>query len=155
MIRRPPRSTLFPYTTLFRSQLGRAARLGLAAGDHLLHPAVRLRLAVGAVLLEHLRDVPEHEALALGVLEHAALVAHALGHQDAAHAERPDHPGRVELDELHAHQVGARLVGERLAVAGVLPGVAVDLVGAADAAGGEHDGLGAKDDEAPRVAPVR
>src|SRR2546425_8931436 len=62
MIRRPPRSTLFPYTTLFRSQLGRAARLGLAAGDHLLHPAVRLRLAVGEVLLEHLRDVPEHEA---------------------------------------------------------------------------------------------
>src|SRR2546422_3832009 len=26
MIRRPPRSTLFPYTTLFRSRRGRAAR---------------------------------------------------------------------------------------------------------------------------------
>src|SRR5689334_24563168 len=26
MIRRPPRSTLFPYTTLFRSRLGAAAR---------------------------------------------------------------------------------------------------------------------------------
>src|SRR3712207_7516190 len=26
MIRRPPRSTLFPYTTLFRSDRGRAAR---------------------------------------------------------------------------------------------------------------------------------
>src|SRR2546430_17123480 len=26
MIRRPPRSTLFPYTTLFRSDTGRAAR---------------------------------------------------------------------------------------------------------------------------------
>src|SRR2546430_16390276 len=26
MIRRPPRSTLFPYTTLFRSSLGRMAR---------------------------------------------------------------------------------------------------------------------------------
>src|SRR2546427_6853444 len=26
MIRRPPRSTLFPYTTLFRSQLGSGAR---------------------------------------------------------------------------------------------------------------------------------
>src|SRR6266566_6992167 len=26
MIRRPPRSTLFPYTTLFRSQLGRGVR---------------------------------------------------------------------------------------------------------------------------------
>src|SRR2546430_8754266 len=35
MIRRPPRSTLFPYTTLFRSQLDRAmlARRG-AVGHH-------------------------------------------------------------------------------------------------------------------------
>src|SRR5260370_24897046 len=39
MIRRPPRSTLFPYTTLFRSarasagsRLGRRTRLGLPAG---------------------------------------------------------------------------------------------------------------------------
>src|SRR5256885_13174800 len=35
MIRRPPRSTLFPYTTLFRSymlQTRRAQRTGLAAG---------------------------------------------------------------------------------------------------------------------------
>src|SRR3712207_7816793 len=30
MIRRPPRSTLFPYTTLFRSLVGR----GLAVGDY-------------------------------------------------------------------------------------------------------------------------
>src|SRR2546422_6189999 len=38
MIRRPPRSTLFPYTTLFRSHVG-----GLEAGDpevHDLHRAV-------------------------------------------------------------------------------------------------------------------
>src|SRR2546430_10027646 len=33
MIRRPPRSTLFPYTTLFRSQPGRAER----AAAELLH----------------------------------------------------------------------------------------------------------------------
>src|SRR5258707_10074803 len=32
MIRRPPRSTLFPYTTLFRSSLGAAGRRGQAAG---------------------------------------------------------------------------------------------------------------------------
>src|SRR3712207_7883307 len=44
MIRRPPRSTLFPYTTLFRSQLGAAELAGrrlldLAAErlDHRLH----------------------------------------------------------------------------------------------------------------------
>src|SRR3989442_1799095 len=44
MIRRPPRSTLFPYTTLFRSALGAGqhqpgrclARLGGAAGGELL-----------------------------------------------------------------------------------------------------------------------
>src|SRR2546422_8037896 len=33
MIRRPPRSTLFPYTTLFRSRLA-AARDGHCIGDH-------------------------------------------------------------------------------------------------------------------------
>src|SRR3712207_7141233 len=36
MIRRPPRSTLFPYTTLFRSQVGeepRVAAVGLHVGD--------------------------------------------------------------------------------------------------------------------------
>src|SRR2546426_3553208 len=35
MIRRPPRSTLFPYTTLFRSQAGRRARrAGRQGGRH-------------------------------------------------------------------------------------------------------------------------
>src|SRR2546430_11423474 len=29
MIRRPPRSTLFPYTTLFRSEFGMGAELGI------------------------------------------------------------------------------------------------------------------------------
>src|SRR2546422_4695611 len=33
MIRRPPRSTLFPYTTLFRSRRGDARPLGDAAED--------------------------------------------------------------------------------------------------------------------------
>src|SRR5256885_6415369 len=38
MIRRPPRSTLFPYTTLFRSRLVAAARFLLhRATDDLLH----------------------------------------------------------------------------------------------------------------------
>src|SRR3712207_6995002 len=33
MIRRPPRSTLFPYTTLFRSELFLGDRLGGASGS--------------------------------------------------------------------------------------------------------------------------
>src|SRR5256885_17219724 len=36
MIRRPPRSTLFPYTTLFRSPTSGAPRpVGMAIADHL------------------------------------------------------------------------------------------------------------------------
>src|SRR3712207_8789618 len=40
MIRRPPRSTLFPYTTLFRSPLGALLALDLVAGavDLVLQP---------------------------------------------------------------------------------------------------------------------
>src|SRR5256885_13206110 len=40
MIRRPPRSTLFPYTTLFRSLGGRAPRSAVV-GDHRDRPAER------------------------------------------------------------------------------------------------------------------
>src|SRR3712207_7793383 len=53
MIRRPPRSTLFPYTTLFRSQLGHARRprgpLRQHRQDHVLEVAqagVTLELGV-------------------------------------------------------------------------------------------------------------
>src|SRR2546427_10106771 len=51
MIRRPPRSTLFPYTTLFRS-LGRgpaAARRpdGVPAAPRVEHPALHLRPRCG------------------------------------------------------------------------------------------------------------
>src|SRR2546425_12276977 len=45
MIRRPPRSTLFPYTTLFRSAIARGGSKDLA----LLHVALGERFA-GAVL---------------------------------------------------------------------------------------------------------
>src|SRR2546427_5500766 len=50
MIRRPPRSTLFPYTTLFRSR-GLAAARGAQQGQHLagLHAQVGGLQAAGAV----------------------------------------------------------------------------------------------------------
>src|SRR5690348_17693634 len=45
MIRRPPRSTLFPYTTLFRSlRLPDALRVLLGDALHVLHHHVGLRL---------------------------------------------------------------------------------------------------------------
>src|SRR5687768_18087955 len=49
MIRRPPRSTLFPYTTLFRSEGHVLGRVDAETGD-----AQRLqRLQIAALLLHH------------------------------------------------------------------------------------------------------
>src|SRR2546427_8161870 len=51
MIRRPPRSTLFPYTTLFRSILERLAQ-PFTAVDHAQHPSVEAQPAGHQVLEE-------------------------------------------------------------------------------------------------------
>src|SRR2546425_6395611 len=48
MIRRPPRSTLFPYTTLFRSDAGSTAVIGLGLG---LSPYVNPCVALGVVIV--------------------------------------------------------------------------------------------------------
>src|SRR2546430_4282473 len=48
MIRRPPRSTLFPYTTLFRS---RAGRLGVAGSPLLRRMLVIAQVAFSVVLV--------------------------------------------------------------------------------------------------------
>src|SRR5581483_10187508 len=84
--------------------------------------------------LHALPVVALHESLAARVAEDAALAAYRLGHEQARHAGRPHHAGRVELDELHVDELGAGLVGERVPVARTLPGVGgdrVDLAGAA------------------------
>src|SRR3989449_6174826 len=76
MIRRPPRSTLFPYTTLFRSH---AARGGLAAAephrdaslDVIAFP--RRRLEMAAEQLEHpLRVARDRELGEIGIGREAA-----------------------------------------------------------------------------------
>src|SRR5688572_32681296 len=62
LIRRPPRSTLFPYTTLFRSQrLFRDAELGGGLGDRQTHHVVQhqrdaLRLGQAIEALDELRS---------------------------------------------------------------------------------------------------
>src|SRR3712207_7251236 len=52
MIRRPPRSTLFPYTTLFRSGVGVAPLAGPVVGDVVGDVVVELGRAVLDRLLE-------------------------------------------------------------------------------------------------------
>src|SRR3712207_7258509 len=62
MIRRPPRSTLFPYTTLFRSVQPLALDLAAPGGD------VGARQAIGRVVLAHV--VVEGAAAALLLRHH-------------------------------------------------------------------------------------
>src|SRR3712207_7735814 len=58
MIRRPPRSTLFPYTTLFRSQRRRERR------EHLGYRAAQMRLRGEAIAGGHRRvDAPVAQLL--------------------------------------------------------------------------------------------
>src|SRR2546422_5065705 len=47
MIRRPPRSTLFPYTTLFRSGLGRDGGEGVAGAERDQRPGRGNEVPVG------------------------------------------------------------------------------------------------------------
>src|SRR5947208_15451536 len=92
MLRRPPRSTLFPYTTLFRSRAARPARdLGPPA------PA-RLLVRGGADRGDRARA----RAPALGLLPHARLGPRRSGLRDGApHGAEPPvaHPaGRLGDD---------------------------------------------------------
>ena len=137
-------------TTSRVSSSGGRRAVGPLAGDDAGDPAVGLLLGLGELALEHVGDRAEHEPLAVLVLEHAALAADALGDQGPADAGRPDHPGRVELDELHVDQVGAGPEGHGVAVGGVFPGVRGDVPAAADAARGQHHRLGPEHDEPAR-----
>src|SRR5258708_15082209 len=64
MIRRPPRSTLFPYTTLFRSVIDRVAH-ALRVGDRRdRHPRMSGRLDHEAAVAQHVADrrlAPAHD----------------------------------------------------------------------------------------------
>src|SRR3712207_5727925 len=103
MIRRPPRSTLFPYTTLFRSVVGGDVA---GAGDH------QRRLDLGRVRVHAADDALEVEDdvghVLLDALDRRELVRDALD-PDARHRR----PGQRR--EQHA----AQRVAERVAEAAI------------------------------------
>src|SRR5260370_436761 len=109
MIRRPPRSTLFPYTTLFRS-IVHAALEELLVGQHReAGGADALAVAIGIAL----RDVgggevlADHALAAAGLLDlgdHAGLAGGDLGAQ-RAHEVAREHPafgGAAPVRQGHA-----------------------------------------------------
>src|SRR5258707_5262119 len=66
MIRRPPRSTLFPYTTLFRSQFGRAA--GKAAERGLTFSNEPFRSAIAGRSEEHTSELQSRQYIVCRLL---------------------------------------------------------------------------------------
>src|SRR3989441_11170920 len=109
MIRRPPRSTLFPYTTLFRSVIGVVSAL---VGDSVNRPGVVVGHQERPVthLLQVDRPAPDLVALEPALGEH--LVP---GHVSGAESHHHD----PEADPLGA--VPGAALGEERAVL-VLPG---------------------------------
>src|SRR3712207_7817113 len=63
MIRRPPRSTLFPYTTLFRSTAGDVRSVQLDGVGH--YAALEAPEALSAVILEFLSSVEDRKSTRL------------------------------------------------------------------------------------------
>src|SRR3712207_8109900 len=73
MIRRPPRSTLFPYTTLFRSEALLLLLGGLVAGPHHALELVTVDPPVDAHVLEQLALLGRgHDADTLRSEEHTS-----------------------------------------------------------------------------------
>src|SRR5256885_6829414 len=113
MIRRPPRSTLFPYTTLFRSQLADVARVGEADGAPMSAAVVGL-VDAGAV-----GDIGPDRRLARAHVDHVRI--------GGRERERPDGGDRLVVEQwvpghagvpgaLHAAVHGAEV--ERRGIAG-------------------------------------
>src|SRR3989449_10483382 len=107
MIRRPPRSTLFPYTTLFRSEpLARARPARLLALD-------RARIPRQQALLPQLRAVPlvrEAQRPRDRETQRARLARLAAPRRDRPHIEGAQRVGRRERLLDVGHERGAREV---------------------------------------------
>src|SRR5256886_9234304 len=99
MIRRPPRSTLFPYTTLFRS-VSAGRRLAKAAGAEYV-------LAAHADVSFPFRGAGDEEVLPLGNV--AAKVVHTPGHT-------PEHVCIVVTDRTRGDEPWFVLTGHTLMV---------------------------------------
>src|SRR5260370_9672803 len=102
MIRRPPRSTLFPYTTLFRSSIsGMRTSHNTRSNGSASARANALRPSLSTVTRseEHTSEPQSHFNLACRLLlvkkKHAFTVPHMLAR--AWHTLQPTVPGDLEL----------------------------------------------------------
>src|SRR2546422_5983893 len=97
MIRRPPRSTLFPYTTLFRSTIQLAAHTG--AGVYFVHTSAR----EGVRSEEHTSELQSRLHLVCRLLlEKKKNRRRQIRRTSAAGDTRPGIMSRSGCDEQHA-----------------------------------------------------
>src|SRR6267143_4986456 len=110
MIRRPPRSTLFPYTTLFRSLVDQAAKAELPA------EAPR-RVAKGSETVLLVEDELALRSLVRGVLESKGYSVLEAQHGRDAVSLCDRHKGSIDLllTDVVMPQMGGRQLAEHLA----------------------------------------
>src|SRR3712207_515290 len=106
MIRRPPRSTLFPYTTLFRSRRGPDAEADPSARP-------------GSRLPHQQADLPHHRRGRGGLLRHRA-------RRQVAHGPPPHRPVRPGCAAEEQHEGRDPLVGQKVNPHGFRLGITTD-----------------------------
>src|SRR3712207_8631406 len=116
MIRRPPRSTLFPYTTLFRSVFVEhgAADVGIAGKDVLeeQRPNVMELRDLGTGACRMILAAPEKRAGEVrGAIQHAEVVRVATKFPNTARRYFESLGRQAEIIELHGSVELAPLVG--------------------------------------------
>src|SRR2546427_12029574 len=100
MIRRPPRSTLFPYTTLFRSHVSERLQILAAISHDLQTPITRMKLRVEALP----EDSPQQRLLA--DLDHLGqLVREGVAYAPSSHVASGE-PVAMDLGAFLASVVG-------------------------------------------------
>src|SRR5688572_30497906 len=107
-IRRPPRSTLFPYTTLFRSPQAAGYGHGLDAHHHRVHRRARRPRRQEGRDRKSTRLNSSHSQISYAVfcLKKKILQRHGGGRGLRA-GVRPDAPGRTALDHVLRQRYGA------------------------------------------------
>src|SRR3989442_6366660 len=100
MIRRPPRSTLFPYTTLFRSQESRVALVHVEHGGLDVQRLQRSQAAEGRSE-EHTSELQSRPHLVCRLLlEKKKELAHAVTHRHHHHGDVECRPSSARLLDL-------------------------------------------------------
>src|SRR5262245_52404553 len=100
------------------------------------------------------RDCLEHETFAIGVGENPPFAAYTFGHENSHHAWRPNHSGRMKLNEFHIDEFRACFVRKRVSISSVFPTIAGDFVRAADPTSGQYYRFRPENLETPSLAFV-